>query len=876
MRSSRSLAIAATTIGGLLAAAVAVPLLATPASAATFTASGTIQRSTATGVSVTDSEFRSSTCPDAPSTQGTDAYVFTLPAAYAVAGTTVTLTAPSTGPHDLSAFVYQGDCRYDRTMSSASSFDLTLSLGTGDTFLSVYSTTGADVVVSLTATPPASSTYTAPGTLLRSSPTGVPATDTEFAFTTCPDAPTSQGTDGWVFTLPSSLAVAGTTVTVTATPATATRDLAGFVYKDDCTFDRAVDDAASFDLATTLAAGDTFISVYSTTGANITLALTATPGASSSPTASPTATPTATPPAGRTRHAYPATPNDPLFAQDGAGDLLLAGQWGMRKIQAPQAWQEARGTGAGINVAVLDTGLDLGHPDFACDGKVNVVPGADPDLDGSSVPQDDVEGHGTHVAGIIGACTNNGTGVVGVAPDATIMPIQVLSATSSDADTLAAAIRTATDQGAHVVNMSLGFGVSDPVLGLTIPYTGTAVGYAGGLAQIDSAVDYAVARGVVVVAAAGNETAALCGYPAIAVNVVCVGASDPRDLNSWYGNFPVKDDDDDLVGPGLLAPGGTGALVFCDYSASEIISTFSRSVDASAGDCDGLPGYASIQGTSMATPHVAGAAALVYDRIGGQRSRANADKVIEAMTQSAVDLYAPGYDPASGYGRLDALAAVTYWPAAADPTPSPTETSPTPTPTPTPTSKATSLAIGSGVPATVQYGDALALTARLTDETGAAVVGETVTFQLQGDNGFREVIGTTGTDGVASAALAADVVPDAYRVVVGYSGQAGTYGSSSASQPIAVTREDTTTRLVVSGTGSKRTLAATLTESDDVTRRLAGMTVAFYADGQQIGEAVTDASGVATFAPPPSARSARTYEARYAGDPYYLASAGSA
>jgi subtilisin family serine protease len=188
------------------------------------------------------------------------------------------------------------------------------------------------------------------------------------------------------------------------------------------------------------------------------------------------------------------------------------------------------------------------------------------------------------------------------------------------------------------------------------------VGWIGLLPEIDEAVTYAVNHGVVVVASAGNESSSLCDYPALSYNAVCVGSSDPNDLNAWYGNFPVKDDDQDLVGPGLLAPGGMGNIFFCDASATEIISTYARSVDTAEGDCDGLNGYASLQGTSMAAPMVSGIAALVYEKLGGVRSAANAQKVIQALTNSAKDLYTPGYDPMSGYGRVDALAAVNYWP----------------------------------------------------------------------------------------------------------------------------------------------------------------------------------------------------------------------
>ena len=469
------------------------------------------------------------------------------------------------------------------------------------------------------------SAYTATGTILKTAPGGLGVTDTEFGVTTCPALPASQGVDGWVFALPAA-AAAGDVVSVTGT-STAPFILATYVYKSDCTYDRAVTSGLN---ALALHAGDRFLSVYAPIGANVTVTLNTTPSSTSGP-------------------------NDPLFAQNGEDDLFLNGQWNMRKTRVPQAWNEA--TGAGIKVAVLDTGLDLGHPDFACAGKVSVVNGADPDDDNSTSPVD-TDGHGTHTAGIVGACTNNNTGVVGAAPGSTILPIQVLSDTAT-VETIAAGIRTAADSGAHVINMSLSAGAG--FAGVGIPGSSGALGWTGFFAEVDAAIGYAVSKGVVVVASAGNDSFPLCSHPAIAYDVICVGATDPNDLNTFYSNFPVKDDDEDLVGPAIMAPGGTGQF-FCDASSFEILSTYARSADAAEGDCDGIPGYASIQGTSMAAPLVAGVAALVYEDLGGVRSAANAAKVTEALLGSAVDLYTPGYYPMSGEGRVYALGAVSYWP----------------------------------------------------------------------------------------------------------------------------------------------------------------------------------------------------------------------
>ncbi|HYP24409.1 MAG TPA: S8 family serine peptidase [Actinomycetota bacterium] len=319
------------------------------------------------------------------------------------------------------------------------------------------------------------------------------------------------------------------------------------------------------------------------------------------------------------------TPNDPLFAN----------QWGLQKIQAPAAWSLADGTG--ITIAIVDSGVDLGHDDFAC-GKLAVHPGSNIGSRKSPNTPQDADGHGTHVAGIAGACTNNGVGVAGVAPGSTIMPVSVFN--ESDLDkAMADGIRFATDRGAHVINLSIG----------DIP----PFSHGGALLfpQTEDALEYARNSGVVIAAAAGNFDQPTCEYPSFSRNVICVVATDSNDVRSYYSDFPVNGDPQTLpaMEPVVAAPGGQGT--FCDEG---IVSTYLRSLDSVCYST----GYESLDGTSMSSPHVAGVAALVYQRLGGVRSAANADLVVQTILDSADDLYTPGWDPIVGHGRVNALTAV--------------------------------------------------------------------------------------------------------------------------------------------------------------------------------------------------------------------------
>jgi subtilisin family serine protease len=310
--------------------------------------------------------------------------------------------------------------------------------------------------------------------------------------------------------------------------------------------------------------------------------------------------------------------NDPLFAK----------QWALDQINAPEAW--ARGAkGAGATIAVVDTGVDLGHPDLSA----KIVPGTDivaqsaGGQDCPAGPQDE-NGHGTHVAGIAAAITNNGIGVAGVAPDARIMPVRVLdSEGSGSSEDIVKGIRWAADHGANVINMSLG---ELPGVGQLQPLN----------QDIEDAVTYAWNKGSLVVAAAGNESFPLCSYPSFADHAVCVGATDRRGVPSYYSNFPVN-----KTMLGFRAPGGVGS-VFCEDD-EDIWSTM---WPGSSFECGGgTAGYETLAGTSMASPQVAGVAALLSGQ--GLTNQQIVNRLKQTSSNHGI------YDPVMGYGIVDADAA---------------------------------------------------------------------------------------------------------------------------------------------------------------------------------------------------------------------------
>ncbi len=282
-----------------------------------------------------------------------------------------------------------------------------------------------------------------------------------------------------------------------------------------------------------------------------------------------------------------------------ANDELYYDQLHILVSRLPIAWEVTKGS-TSLDIAILDTGIDLDHPDL--DARIMAPRDI---VNNDSVPQDE-NGHGTMVAGIAAAETNNGIGVSGAAWNARIMPVKVLDASGGLDSDIASGIIWAVDHGAEVINMSLG-GPGESTL-------------------LEDAVAYATAHNVIVVAASGNEATTVPSYPAAIPDVVAVGATDLNgDLTDFSNYGPWID---------VVAPG------------TDIVSTVLTA--GTGGD------YAIGDGTSFSSPIVAGVALLIK----AVNPTWTPAQIAGRLTSSAADRGPDGIDDSYGFGLLDAYAAV--------------------------------------------------------------------------------------------------------------------------------------------------------------------------------------------------------------------------
>ncbi|MGD2147809.1 MAG: S8 family peptidase [Anaerolineae bacterium] len=296
-------------------------------------------------------------------------------------------------------------------------------------------------------------------------------------------------------------------------------------------------------------------------------------------------------------------------------------QWGPQKIQADLAWDLFTGS-QDVVIAVIDMGVDLVHPDLQSQLWTNAgeVPGNGQDDDGNGYaddvhgwdfvnwdgdPQDD-HGHGTHVAGIAAATADNGTGVAGVGFNSGVMAIKAGNGATGSVrySAIAQSLYYAADNGADVINLSVG-------------------GYTS-VSYLRDAVNYAWSKGCVLVGAVGNDNTDSRFYPAAYDNVIGVSGTTQSDAKASWSNYGSQ--------VSVAAPG---------YG---IYSTYWM----------GTSTYGYLSGTSMAAPHVAGLAALLFAQDG---SRTNAD-VRSLVEETADDLGDAGRDQVFGHGRVNAFRAL--------------------------------------------------------------------------------------------------------------------------------------------------------------------------------------------------------------------------
>ncbi|MGN6512691.1 MAG: S8 family serine peptidase, partial [Lysobacteraceae bacterium] len=367
--------------------------------------------------------------------------------------------------------------------------------------------------------------------------------------------------------------------------------------------------------------------------------------------------------------------NPPASGDD---DTRFDLQWGSQAIDVAGAWNRGY-RGAGVTVAVLDSGVSCQHPDIAPNllaDSASFVPG-----EGVCHPINNAFNHGTHVAGII-ASPDNGIGTIGVAPEAKILAVKVLSDASGSGSFagILQGIVYAADHGADVINMSLGVTGGLPVNGKDANDVAELVN------ATKRAVAYARARNALTVVSAGNDgmdldhssgvklcdsdgscfVANLKAFPAELPNVVTVSATAPvgwakaptstfLDHLASYSNFGTSAIDFAAPGGDSAYPGNEDCTFAGITRACWVFDLVFAPGGYSVSGGQVFASYSWAAGTSMAAPHVSGVAALVIGKHGGTMAPAEVERILRA---SAEDLGKPGKDPAYGSGRVNAARAV--------------------------------------------------------------------------------------------------------------------------------------------------------------------------------------------------------------------------
>jgi beta propeller repeat protein len=336
------------------------------------------------------------------------------------------------------------------------------------------------------------------------------------------------------------------------------------------------------------------------------------------------------------------TPNDPYFHSSGSWNQSYDDLWGIKKIQADSVWDVSQGEG--VVVAVIDTGVMYIHEDLADNMWINEdeIPGNGIDDDNNSYIDDvygwdfayddndpnDRYGHGTHCAGTIAGIGNNSKGVIGVAPKAKIMAVKFLSDTGMGTDVGGVnAVKYAVDNGAHITSNSWG--------GSRMAET------------LRDIFNYAFSKNVLSIAAAGNTGGEGVLDPASLDNVMAVSASDLNDIKTYFSTYGKEID--------VSAPGGGKAFEpGIESSQYNILSTMPDNSSLAHGrpSLKVSDNYWRLAGTSMATPHVSGVAALI---LSSNFSLTN-DEVRKRIQFYADDVGEFGKDKKFGYGRVNA-----YW-----------------------------------------------------------------------------------------------------------------------------------------------------------------------------------------------------------------------